>query len=150
MSKNRKIIFGLTLSAIAILIMFFSTMPSAGSKEITIEEVTKQASAYEGDYIMTQGLLDEESIEWDANQIELQFSIYEEGKGTLPVRYKGVKPDNFTQDVIVIVEGFVGEDGVFQAEKVQTKCPSKYEDENIEDYDSEMHKEMYEEQQKVE
>ncbi|MFE8703341.1 cytochrome c maturation protein CcmE [Cytobacillus sp. FJAT-54145] len=147
MSKNKKIIFGLSLVAAAIAIMFFSTMPSAGSKELTIDEVLSNKESYEEKYIMTQGLLDVSSIDWNPDDIVLKFEIYEEGTENLPIRYEGVKPDNFTQDVIVIVEGFITKEGVFEAEKVQTKCPSKYEGEDIENYDSEMHKELYKEKQ---
>ncbi|MBT2680777.1 cytochrome c maturation protein CcmE [Bacillus sp. ISL-35] len=143
MSKNKKILIGLGLAAIAFVIMMFSTMPSAGSKEITIEDLSKNASNYEGDYIMTQGLLNKESVKWDADKLELRFELYEEGEGTLQVFHKGIKPDNFSEDVIVLVEGFIQKDGVFEAEKVQTKCPTKYEGEDMENYDSEMHKEMY-------
>lgn len=143
MSKNKKIVVGLSLAAVAFVIMMFSTMPSAGSKEITIGDLSKSGSKYEGDYIMTQGLLNKESVKWDADKLELRFELYEEGQGTLKVFHKGIKPDNFTEDVIVLVEGFIQEDGVFEAEKVQTKCPTKYEGEDMENYDTEMHKEMY-------
>ncbi|MFT9600498.1 cytochrome c maturation protein CcmE [Mesobacillus sp.] len=143
MSKNKKIVVGLSLAAVAFVIMMFSTMPSAGSKEITIGDLSKNGSKYEGDYIMTQGLLNKDSVKWDADKLELRFELYEEGQGTLKVFHKGIKPDNFTEDVIVLVEGFIQEDGVFEAEKVQTKCPTKYEGEDMENYDTEMHKEMY-------
>ncbi len=143
MSKNKKIIIGLGIAAIAFVIMMFSTMPSAGSKEITIADLNKSGASYEGDYIMTQGLLNKESVKWDADKLELRFELYEEGQGTLQVIHKGIKPDNFSEDVIVLVEGFIQKDGVFEAEKVQTKCPTKYEGEDMENYDSEMHKEMY-------
>ncbi|ESU30950.1 hypothetical protein G3A_19215 [Bacillus sp. 17376] len=143
MSKNKKIVMGLALASVAFIIMMFSTMPSAGSKEITIADLSKNGSKYEGDYIMTQGLLNKESVKWDADKLELRFELYEEGQGTLQVFHKGIKPDNFSEDVIVLVEGFIQEDGVFEAEKVQTKCPTKYEGEDMENYDTEMHKEMY-------
>jgi cytochrome c-type biogenesis protein CcmE len=143
MSKNKKIVVGLSLAAVAFVIMMFSTMPSAGSKEITIADLSKNGSKYEGDYIMTQGLLNKESVKWDADKLELRFELYEEGQGTLQVFHKGIKPDNFSEDVIVLVEGFIQKDGVFEAEKVQTKCPTKYEGEDMENYDTEMHKEMY-------
>jgi cytochrome c-type biogenesis protein CcmE len=143
MSKNKKIIFGLAMAAAAFIIMMFSTMPSAGSKEITIADLAENSSSFESDYIMTQGLLNKESVKWDADKLELRFEIYEEGQGTLQVFHKGIKPDNFTEDVIVLVEGFINKNGVFEAEKVQTKCPSKYEGEDMENYDSDMHKEMY-------
>lgn len=107
MSKNKKIITGLALAAAAFIIMMFSTMPSAGSKEITIKDLAENASKYQGDYIMTQGLLNKESVKWDADKLELRFEIYEEGQGTLKIFHKGIKPDNFSEDVIVLVEGFI-------------------------------------------
>lgn len=146
MSKNKKNIFGLSLFAVAIMIMFFSTMPSAGSKEISIEELLTKN--YKDEYVLTQGLLKEDSVKWDADKIELTFEIVdEESSSSLPIIYKGVKPDNFSEDVIVIVEGFIKDNGVFEAEKVQTKCPSKYEGEDAENYDAEMHKNMNENKQ---
>ncbi|CAM3767710.1 cytochrome c maturation protein CcmE [Mesobacillus zeae] len=141
MKKNSKILAGLALAATAIIIMLFSTMPSAGSKEITITDLSENAAKYQDDYIMTQGLLKKETVKWDADKLELHFDIYDEsGKEIMPIFYKGVKPDNFSDDVIIIVEGFIQKDGVFHAEKVQTKCPSKYEGK---DYDEEKHKEIF-------
>ncbi|MCM3587956.1 cytochrome c maturation protein CcmE [Mesobacillus maritimus] len=147
MSKNQKIITALSLMAAAIIIMTFASMPSAGSKELTISDVMANAEKYDGDYIMTEGLLNKETVQWNADKIELQFEIYDENETKLPVVYKGVQPDNFTEDVIVIVEGFISKNGVFEAEKVMTKCPSKYEGEDMENYDSEMHKEIYKDAQ---
>lgn len=142
MSKNKKIMAGLVLGAAALMIMMFSSMPSAGSKEITISDIVEDAKQYKGDYIMTQGLLDKDSVQWDADKIELNFSIYDENDVMLPVFHKGIKPDNFSDNVIVIVEGFMNEEGVFEAEKVTTKCPSKYEGEDMENYDVETHQEL--------
>lgn len=143
MSKNKKIIAALTLIFTAFMIMTFASMPTAGSKEMTISDIFNDRENFEGEYLMTEGLLIKDSIEWDAEAIELRFEIYDANETILPVRYQGVQPDNFTEDVIVIVEGFMNKDGLFEAEKVLTKCPSKYEGEDIEDYDSEMHKELY-------
>lgn len=147
MSKNKKIIVGLVIMGVALIIMAFSSMPTAGSKEITISELVANSNKYDGDYIMTQGLLVKDSIQWNADKIELQFEIYDENDVSLPVFHKGIKPDNFSDDVIVIVEGFINEDGVFEAEKVQTKCPSKYEGEDMENYDPETHKKVLDEKQ---
>ncbi|UII55278.1 cytochrome c maturation protein CcmE [Cytobacillus spongiae] len=145
MTKNRKILFGLSLVASALVIMLFSTMPSAGSKEISIHELKSDIEQFNGEYVMTQGLLNEQSVEWDADKIELRFELYDEKDEAIEVVYQGVKPDNFSADVIVIVEGFVQGDGEFEAEKVQTKCPSKYEGEDMNNYDTETHKKILEE-----
>lgn len=44
-----------------------------------------------------------------------------------PVSYRNVLPDTFTDNAEVIVEGRYGEDGVFQAISLLTKCGSRYE-----------------------
>lgn len=45
----------------------------------------------------------------------------------IPVRYEGVLPDLFRDGANVVVAGKLGEDGVFHATDLMTKCPSKYE-----------------------
>lgn len=142
MLKNKKIATGLIFAAAALIIMMFSSIPSASSKEMPISDLVGNPEKYEGDYLMTQGLLDEESIEWDSDKIQLRFSLRDENEEniSLPIFHEGIKPDNFSEGIIVIVEGFLNDDGVFEAEKVQTKCPSKYEGE---EYDPEMHNEMF-------
>jgi cytochrome c-type biogenesis protein CcmE len=46
---------------------------------------------------------------------------------TFPVEYTGVLPDTFTDDIEVVVEGRYGEEGLFQAKTLLTKCGSRYE-----------------------
>lgn len=46
---------------------------------------------------------------------------------TFPVVYEGIIPDTFTDDIEVVLEGRFGEDGVFQANTLLTKCGSRYE-----------------------
>ena len=51
----------------------------------------------------------------------------------LYVRYKGIAPDTFKEGVIGIVEGNLNKDGVFMADTLLAKCPSKYEAEQQKD-----------------
>ena len=46
---------------------------------------------------------------------------------TFPVVYSDVLPDTFTDEIEVVLEGRFGEDGVFQAKTLLTKCGSRYE-----------------------
>jgi len=46
---------------------------------------------------------------------------------TFPAVYDGILPDTFTDDTEVVLEGRFGEDGVFQAHTLLTKCGSRYE-----------------------
>ena len=46
---------------------------------------------------------------------------------TFSAMYTGVLPDTFTDDTEVVLEGRFGEDSVFQATTLLTKCGSRYE-----------------------
>ncbi len=51
----------------------------------------------------------------------------EHSEVSFPVEYRNVLPDTFTEDSEVVLEGRFGEDGVFHATTVLTKCGSRYE-----------------------
>jgi len=57
---------------------------------------------------------------------EYAFSVTDGGR-TLPVVYKGIAPDTFTDSVDVVVEGRIGSDGTFRATTLLAKCASRYE-----------------------
>ena len=58
-------------------------------------------------------------------KMQLDFEMAGQ-KSSVPVRFYGVVPRNFTEGKEVIVEGKAGSDGVFQAETILTRCESKY------------------------
>jgi cytochrome c-type biogenesis protein CcmE len=60
------------------------------------------------------------------DQMELKFAMTD-GTKSLPVVYRGVIPDTFSEKGEVVVEGALGDGGTFQANFLMAKCPSKYE-----------------------
>ena len=46
---------------------------------------------------------------------------------TFPVEFRDALPDTFTDEVEVVLEGRLREDGVFEATTLLTKCGSRYE-----------------------
>ena len=75
---------------------------------------------------MLAGKIDPSTVKWDSSREELQF-ILTDGEHSLSVIYN--KPMSSSMDlseVEVVVEG-VYSDGIFLANKLQTRCPSKYE-----------------------
>ncbi len=144
MKKNTKMLMGFSAIFIGIVILLIAATPGSSGTELTLEEFIKEPLKYEDRYVMTQGNLIEDTIKWDADKIDLRFDIKDEKGNVLHVQHTGVKPDNFSEGVIVIIEGFVNKDGSFTAEKVQTKCPSKYEGEDAGNYDPETHQKLTE------
>ena len=142
MRKNTKLFIGGTVIFIAILSLLITATPSMGVTEVSLQEIIQNLNKYVGDYLITEGLLVEKSIRWNADDLELRFQIVDEEGKRLDVYYQGVRPDNFSDGVIVTVEGTVDRDGLFKAEKLLTKCPSKYEGQDQENYDIELHKQL--------
>jgi cytochrome c-type biogenesis protein CcmE len=58
---------------------------------------------------------------------ETMFKITD-GVKTIPVVYRGITPDTFTDSVDVVVEGRLGRDQTFHATTLLAKCASRYED----------------------
>ncbi|MCE7792818.1 cytochrome c maturation protein CcmE [Salipaludibacillus sp. CUR1] len=142
MKKNTKVLIGGGMIFLSILILLITATPASSGSEVPIEQLKQQPEEFEERYITTEGFLVEGSVDWNPDEIELRFEIKDEEGLVLPVFYHGVQPDNFSDDVIVIVHGYTQEDGLFEAEKVQTRCPSVYEGEDPDKYDPELHREM--------
>lgn len=66
------------------------------------------------------------SIQRAAGGREYSFMVTD-GALTVPVVYRGIAPDTFTDGVDVVVEGRMGQDGTFRATTLLAKCASRYE-----------------------
>ena len=66
------------------------------------------------------------SIQRDPGGRSVAFQVTD-GSRTIPVTYRGVIPDTFTDSVDVVVEGRYGRDGTFRATTLLAKCASRYE-----------------------
>lgn len=60
----------------------------------------------------------------DATQV-IHFQIADTA-GKMPVVYAGTVPDIFRAGIQVVVEGKLGPDGIFHAQDLLAKCPSKF------------------------
>jgi cytochrome c-type biogenesis protein CcmE len=49
------------------------------------------------------------------------------------ILYSGVVPDTFREEADVVLEGKIGSNGIFVAENMLAKCPSKYESQSYEE-----------------
>ena len=144
MSKNKKMFAGAGMIALAIIFILIAATPGSAGVEIKLKELLSNQDKYAEEFVTTEGLLIADSIEWDAKNLELKFTVRDaDDDSKLHVIYNGVKPDNFTNDIICILEGSPSktEAGLFVAESVKTKCPSKYEGKE-DGYDADMHEQM--------
>lgn len=116
---------GLVILA-AIAYVTFSSFQSNAVYYYTLQEFTAQSSKIVGQTVRVNGPLDKSSIQLDQKTMVLNFKL-KDGSIVLPVVYKGVVPDTMTTGESVVAEGHLDSQGVFQADTILVKCPSKYE-----------------------
>ncbi|KXS43929.1 MULTISPECIES: cytochrome c maturation protein CcmE [unclassified Candidatus Frackibacter] len=133
MNQKTKMGIGILILLIGFGYLMFSGISSSSSYFLTIEEVLAQGKEVYGKPLKVSGLIIGESIDWNAEELQLNFKIKEkDGNEVMAVRYSGVRPDNFKEGVTAIVQGTFTKEGYFKADKLMLKCPSKYEEENPE------------------
>ena len=71
----------------------------------TPAEVLASPAEFEDKTIRIGALVQQGSVDWNAQAIQLSFKITEDGKKSIPVYYAGVKPDLFRESQGVVVEG---------------------------------------------
>ena len=122
--KKRYLIGGVILVA-AVGYLIYMALSSSAIYYVTVSELLDKGSDTYDTNIRVTGKVTEGSIEWDAETLELRFSVVE-GNASLPVIYKGARPDGFKAGADIMVEGRYHSDRIFRADSILLKCPSKY------------------------
>lgn len=140
MKKNTIVMLGGFVIVGAIIFLLMAATPGSSGIELKMDELLKNQEKYQDDYVTVEGLLIGDSIKWDADKIQLKFDLKDNDGNLMHVIHDGIKPDNFAEGVIVILQGSPTNKNTFVAETVKTRCPSKYEGKDMKNYDPETHK----------
>jgi cytochrome c-type biogenesis protein CcmE len=89
-------------------------------------ELIAQNSAQNGQSVRVSGTVVNGTIKSIPERGAVLFSVTD-GKTTVPIDYTGPAPDTLKDGAEAVAEGSLGTDGVFRANKVFAKCPSKFE-----------------------
>jgi cytochrome c-type biogenesis protein CcmE len=152
-ASRAKFIIGALLIVAAIVYLIASSTQAAAQYYLTIDELMAKGDAVAGRDVKISGAVDGSTIEYDAQTLTLRFTIANvpadmnqidrEGglaevlhkavtdptATRLQVVYVGPKPDLLRDEAQAIVTGQMGPDGVFQADELLLKCPTRYEEE---------------------
>jgi cytochrome c-type biogenesis protein CcmE len=147
-----KFLFGGLLIVAAIVYLIASSTQASAQYYLTIDELVARGDAVEDRDIKISGAVDGDTIEYDAQSLTLKFTIInipadldeieeagglaealhkaimDEDAARLTVVYEGPMPDLLRHEAQAIVTGRVGEDGVFYADELLLKCPTRYEE----------------------
>lgn len=80
--------------------------------------------------VQVSGLLGADKGVYDSQTHSLRFTLSDRHGDSLLVVYRGIKPANFDNASSVVAIGKY-ESGVFKAERLLLKCPSKYKDRTL-------------------
>jgi len=151
-SGRRKFIIG-GLAILAAVIYLIVSSTSVGAQYFyTVDELNGRGAAAVGQPVRIAGAVLGDSIQYDPQSLTLTFTIVhtpgdtqlinDEGglaaaldaavadpsRSRLQVTYIGVKPDLLQNAAEAIVTGELGEDGVFYANELLLRCPTRYEE----------------------
>lgn len=150
--RSKFIIGGLLIVA-AVVYLIVSATQAAAQYYLTIDEMLSRTAELGGRSLKLAGAVDGETISYDSSTLTLRFTManvpadakqIEAGGGLakvlydalrdptasrLEVVYVGAKPDLLRHEAQAIVTGNLGEDGVFYADELLLKCPTRYEEE---------------------
>jgi cytochrome c-type biogenesis protein CcmE len=142
-AKQFKFGLGILVVASCVVLLIVSGFQETSMYYFTVTELEARETEFVGQKIKLAGKVVPGSIERDDSSLDLRFMIWEPVEGRSnedlnqrPIRYTGIVPDTFRDESDVILEGKTSSDGVFQAEHLLAKCPSKYESKSYEEMKS--------------
>lgn len=151
MRINKFVIGGILILAAVVFLIWTSTAASA-EYFLTIDELNEKGSSVIDKNLRVSGAVIGDTIQYDAQSLTLSFEIahvpadnlaietegglaealhqavMDPSRARMKVVYVGPKPDLLRNEAQAIMTGHLGEDGVFYAEELLLKCPTRYEE----------------------
>ncbi len=151
-ANRMKFLVGGLLIVAAVIYLIVSSTQANAQYFLTIDELNQKGSSVLERDLRISGAVIGDSIHYDPQTLSLTFTIANipgnnkeiEAQGglaqvlhqavsdpnrpRLQVIYSGPKPDLLRNEAQAIITGRLGQDGVFHADELLLKCPTKYED----------------------
>jgi cytochrome c-type biogenesis protein CcmE len=147
-----KFLIGGLLIVGAVIFLIVTTLQSTAQYFYTVDEIKAKGQAIVGKNLRASGAVLGDTIEYDPQTLTIRFVVVNvsndnadiEAAGGLAevlhlavsnpnanrmtVQYVGPKPDLLKHEAQAIITGKLGEDGVFYADELLLKCPTRYEE----------------------
>ena len=128
--RNAKFIAAGVVIALAVAYLIVAGLQSSSVYFLTVGELQARGSSAQSQLIRVSGNLVPGSLMRESNGLAVRFSIADPSGGTsaLPVMYRGGQvPDIIGDNIEIVTEGKLDNQGTFQANTVLAKCPSRLE-----------------------
>lgn len=150
--QRTKFIFGGLLILAAVVYLIVSSTQASAEYFMTVDELKAEGTAVIGKSLRASGAVVGDTIQYDPQTLTLSFdvahvpgdnadieaqgglalvlheAVVDPSRARIKVVYVGPKPDLLRDEAQAIMTGHLGEDGVFYADELLLKCPTKYEE----------------------
>jgi cytochrome c-type biogenesis protein CcmE len=151
-SGRSKFILGGALILAAIVYLIVSSTSASAEYFLTVDELKAKGDSIVGRSLRVSGAVIGETIQYDPQSMNLTFqvahvpgdnaeiesqgglamvlheAVADPTRARLTVVYSGAMPDLLRNEAQAIMTGRIGEDGIFYADELLLKCPTKYEE----------------------
>ncbi|GAB4528627.1 MAG: hypothetical protein Fur0018_14790 [Anaerolineales bacterium] len=151
-ANRSKFIIGGVLIVAAIVYLIVSSTQASAQYFLTVDEMLQRGSEVVGRDLRISGAVIGDTIQYDPQTLTLTFevasvpgdnaeieaqgglaavlhqAVIDPNRAHVKVVYNDVKPDLLRNEAQAIMTGKLGEDGVFYAQELLLKCPTKYEE----------------------
>ena len=150
--RINKFVIGGILILVAVVFLIWTSTAASAEYFLTIDELNAKGSGVVDKNLRVSGAVLGDSIQYDAQSLTLSFevahvpadnlaiesegglaevlhqAVLDPSRARIKVVYVGPKPDLLRNEAQAIMTGHMGQDGVFYAEELLLKCPTRYEE----------------------
>jgi cytochrome c-type biogenesis protein CcmE len=147
-----KFIVGGVLILSAVIYLIFSATKANAEYFLTVDELRSKSATLTGQNVRISGAVVGDTIQYDANSLTLTFdvaqvpgdqkevdaegglaavlhaAVVDPNRSRLKIIYSGPKPDLLKDEAQAIMTGHLDSNGVFHADELLLKCPTKYQE----------------------
>jgi len=149
---RKKFVIGGALILAAVVYLIVSSTQANAEYFMTIDELKAQSQSVVGKNMRISGAVVGDTIQYDPHTLTLSFdvanvtadnneveaqgglaavlhaAVIDPNRSRIKIVYTGPKPDLLKNEAQAIMTGQLGTDGVFHADELLLKCPSKYQE----------------------
>lgn len=125
-----KLVITVVVSGCAISGLVWASLGEGAEYYKHVDEARSSQSRLAGKRLRVHGNVVEGSLVHQAGTLDYHFVIESKAPrdhATMTVDFHGIPPDLFKPGAEVIAAGVLGNDGLLKSDRIETKCPSKYE-----------------------
>jgi cytochrome c-type biogenesis protein CcmE len=151
MGRTKFIVGGVLILAAVIYLIFSATKANA-EYFLTVDELQAKGATLTGQNVRISGAVVGNTIQYDPNSLTLTFdvaqvpgdqkevdaegglaavlhaAVIDPNRARLKIIYSGPKPDLLKDEAQAIMTGHLDSNGVFHADELLLKCPTKYQE----------------------